>query len=155
MSLEKDIRDLAEGLLEDDTHFLVDVDLSLSGSKSKIKILLDGDKGVTIDACAKLSRALGNQLEEDDTMPGAYTLEVSSPGIDHPLSSPRQFRKNIGRQLKVSMAEGKDKKGTLTVVDETSITMEVTTGKGKDKTQESLLIPYKDIEKAIVQISFK
>lgn len=155
MSLESDIWVLAEGLLEDDSHFLVDVKVSLSGNKSKVRVLLDGDEGITIDACANLSRALGNELESTDRIPGAYTLEVSSPGIDYPLKSPRHFRKNIGRQLKVRLLDGQEIKGILTGAGEHVITLERQKGKGKKREVEKLDVELKDIEKAIVQISFK
>ena len=155
MALEDKIRDLAEGLLKDDEHFLVEVSAKPSGRGTKVKILLDGDNGVTIDDCAELSRALGDEIEGAGLIDQAYTLEVSSPGVDYPLAMPRHYRKNIGRTLRIQRTDGKELKGTLEAVREHDITLSVTTGKGKNKEEVKEMIPYGEIEKAIVQISFK
>ena len=116
---------------------------------------MDGDNGVTIDDCVKLSRAVGNYLEEEEVMDTKYTLEVSSPGIDIPLSSLRQYRKNIGRRLKISLAEGKDVKGILKEVDENELLLDKEVKKGKKITYEPVKLAFSEINKTIVQVSFK
>ncbi len=155
MSVDQKIRELCESLLTDASHFIVDVDVSSSGSRSKVKVLLDGDSGVTIDDCASLSRQLGALLEEQEVFEGAYTLEVSSPGVDYPLGSERQYRKNIGRSLKIRRADSREIKGKLISAGKNGIEISYTSGKGKDKKEVQEEIPYNEIEKAIVQISFK
>ncbi|MCA6079019.1 ribosome maturation factor RimP [Fulvivirga sedimenti] len=155
MSVDQKIRELCESLLSDASHFIVEVDVSSSGSRSKVKVLLDGDNGVTIDDCASMSRQLGSILEEQEVLDGAYTLEVSSPGVDYPLSSERQYRKNIGRNLKIRRSDSKEIKGKLISAGKDGIEISYTSGKGKDKKEVQEEIPYKEIEKAIVQISFK
>lgn len=152
---ERDLRELAESLLESGDHFLVDVTLSAGRSGQKVQVLLDGDEGVSIDDCARLSRALGAQIEESDLFDGAYTLEVSTPGIDFPLNSQRLYRKNIGRTLKVTLLEGKDVKGILREVREDTIILTRQTGKGKKAKEEEVEIPLSEVNKSIVQISFK
>lgn len=157
MAEEKKIRELAESLLTDKTHFLVAVEISTTGGRGrKVRILMDGDEGISIDDCVALSRALGEQIEEKGLMDDdAYTLEVSSPGLDHPLESVRQYRKNIGRGLKVIRIDGKEVRGTLSVVRGNSIVLESKKGKGKKAEMVKEEIPLAEIKKSLVQISFK
>ena len=155
MSLELTITKLAEGLVADESHFVVDVSVKRTGEGHKVKVLLDGDNGVTIDDCAELSRDLGNRIEEEDLIATAYTLEVSSPGVDYPLGTERQYRKNIGRMLKIRRSDGKELKGRLDEVSAEQITITMTKGKGKKKEETKEIIPIGEIDKAIVQISFK
>ena len=155
MTLEQKIQELAEAFLEEESLFIVDVSVTGTGKGSRVRILLDGDEGVSIDDCAKLSRKLGEALEGDEVIDHAFTLEVSSPGIDFPLSTARQYRKNIGRTLKVIRTGSKEIKGMLSQVNDEGIELTYTSGKGKEKKEVSELIPYGTIEKAIVQISFK
>ncbi|MEP2773181.1 MAG: ribosome assembly cofactor RimP [Fulvivirga sp.] len=155
MNLEDKIKEIANKHLADKSHFVVDVNISTRKGPSKVLVLLDGDEGVNIDDCADLSRAISAELEENDTMESAYTLEVSSPGVDYPLTLGRQFQKNIGRQVKVTKEDGKDIKGELKAYNDKSITLQKEKGKGKKKEIEEIEIPLQDIKKTIVQISFK
>lgn len=152
---EQKIREMADALLQSESHYIVEVLFSAGKSSQKVKILLDGDEGVSIDDCARLSRQLAAQLEEEEVFQEAYTLEVSTPGVDYPLGSVRQYRKNIGRELRVTMTEGNEVKGSLLDAGENQIVMEVKVGKGKKATLEKMEIPYSQINKSIVQISFK
>lgn len=152
---EQEIRELAENLLESGEHFLVEVSVSGGRSGQKVQVFLDGDNGVSIDDCARLSRALAERIEELDLFEAAYTLEVSTPGTDYPLNSQRQYRKNIGRSLRVSLVEGKDVKGVLKGVSEDGIVLVTRSGKGKKAKEEEVEIPLATINKSIVQISFK
>ena len=155
MSLEQKIRSLAEALITDDMHYIVDVSVKGTGQGCRVRILLDGDEGVTIDECAELSRAIGNSIEEGDLIDKAYNLEVSSPGVDFPLASERQYRKNVGRMLKIRTREGRELKGKLENAGNDSITVLTSRGKGKKKEEKEEILSYGEIEKAIVQISFK
>ena len=66
---------------------------------------LDPEAGLNIDTIARLSSRCGEVLDRDDVIPGAYTLEVTSPGADRPLRSPRDFARNLGREVRVVRAE--------------------------------------------------
>jgi len=91
-----------------------------------------------------------------EIMPDAYTIEVSSPGLDYPLSSKRQYLKNIGRELKVNLSTDKEVVGKLLEVDDAGIKMLVRKKeKGKKATEEELTIPFEEVKKSIVQVSFK
>ncbi|WP_439487772.1 ribosome maturation factor RimP [Algoriphagus sp.] len=155
--LKQVIEEIVEKHLPDENHFVVEVKMSEKSGKKLLNILLDADEGVTIQACAKLSRAVSEELEAKEMMPEAYVLEVSSPGVDYPLSSRRQFQKNIGRELKVSLASGEEIVGRLLEVTETGVSLLVKRKKekGKKATEEEISLPFEEMKKTIVQVSFK
>ncbi|WPR75309.1 ribosome maturation factor RimP [Algoriphagus sp. NG3] len=155
--LKQAIEEIVEKHLPDENHFVVEVKMSEKSGKKLLNILLDADEGVTIQACAKLSRAVSEELEAKEMMPEAYVLEVSSPGVDYPLSSRRQFQKNIGRELKISLASGEEIVGRLLEVTETGVSLLVKRKKekGKKATEEEISLPFEEMKKTIVQVSFK
>lgn len=155
MNVQDQIIALLSTLLEDDKYFIVEVKVSPSKVRPKITILIDSDAGISIDECADISRALGEMIEAQDLMPDAYTLEVSSPGVDFPLASPRQFRKNIGRLLRVILQDGTEKTGTLLSADEHGfVLLEILKKKKKDQEPAQLTLAYSDCLKAEVQVKF-
>lgn len=154
--LRQAIEELVEKHLPDDSHFVVEVKLEEKAGKTRVLILIDADQGVTIEACAKVSRAVSEELEAKEMIGEAYVLEVSSPGLDFPLSSRRQYQKNIGRELKLTLATGTDVLGKLLEMDSEGVKLLVKKKeKGKKATQEEFLVPFTDIKKSIVQVSFK
>lgn len=154
--LKHTIQTIVEKHLPDENHFIVEVKMVEKNGKTLLNILMDSDEGVTIDACARLSRNVSGELEENEIMPEAYTIEVSSPGLDYPLSSERQYRKNIGRELKVSHSGDKEEIGKLLEVTEEGIKLLVKRKeKGKKATEEELMIPFGEVKKSVVQVSFK
>jgi ribosome maturation factor RimP len=82
--------------------FLVKVGIRGERGSKIIEIYADTDSGITIDQCAELSRNISAAFDREDIIAGSYRLEVSSPGLDHPLKLARQYKKNRGRQLKVT-----------------------------------------------------
>ncbi|MGY6742627.1 MAG: ribosome maturation factor RimP [Cecembia sp.] len=156
MNLKQEIEVIANKHLPDASHFIVDVQVADKSPKPQVKILIDSDAGLDIDTCAKVSRAVGEEIEAMDLLPDAYVLEVSSPGLDFPLSSKRQYNKNLGRKLRVSLMEGKDVEGELTAVSDTGIMLKVKKKeKGKKATEEEISLPLDQIKKSIVLVSFK
>ncbi len=102
--------------------FLVEVKV-IPGNN--IKVFLDADNGITIEKCIKINRALYNQIEESELFPnGDFSLEVSSPGIEEPLKLHRQYKKNIGRTVEITMNDGTIKEGKLTTVNNDEIVIE-------------------------------
>ncbi len=149
-SIIKQVTDRLEALIEGSSLFLVDIKIKPTNN---IKIYLDGDTGVTIDAVSKLNRALYKQLEESEMFPdGDFSLEVSSAGIDEPLKFFRQYVKNIGRKVEVTLQDDQVHTGVLKEATEAEITLEETAGKKKEVV--STLIPFSNIKKTVVQISF-
>lgn len=156
MSLKNTLEEIVAKHLPDDNHFVVDIIVAGIGNKSQVRILIDSDKGVSIDACAKVSRAVGDEIEAKELITEAFVLEVSSPGLDHPLTSRRQYLKNIERKLKVSMSDGKDIEGILSEVGNTDIKLLTKVKEKGKKAQELMLtIPFEQIKKSIVLVSFK
>jgi ribosome maturation factor RimP len=156
MSLKQTIEEIVEKHLPDASHFIVDIMLAEKAHKPHLKILIDADAGLSIDTCAKLSRSVGEEIEAKDILPDAYVLEVSSPGIDYPLSSKRQYAKNIGRKLKVSLIDGKEIEGELLFVGNADIQLKIKKKeKGKKAAEEELNLPLDQIKKSIVLVSFK
>src|SRR5712675_103177 len=152
MDLREKIKELAEKSLVNPAHFLVEVVVS-KHKPWKFTVIVDGDQGITIDDCAAVSRALNESLEIEISDP--YTLEVSTPGLDHPLKLKRQYKKNIGRGLKVVKKDKSIVNGVLKETDEEKISIETETGQGKKTELKNIEIPFTEIEKAFVTVSFK
>ena len=154
MNIEKRVKELVEEKIADKPNlFIVDIKMHSNG---KLVILLDGDNGIGIDECVQVSRHVGFHLEEENVIETAYNLEVSSPGIDYPLSSPRQYAKNIGRNLGIKMKDGAKREGTLTgLTEDTIIIEEKIKEKGKKAQVIESVIPIDQITETKVLISFK
>ncbi|ARS37883.1 ribosome maturation factor [Pontibacter actiniarum] len=148
---------MAEASLPESDLFIVDVAVSDSSVRPKITVLADGEQGITIDQCATISRRINKKIEETEGEEVSYVLEVSSPGTDFPLTQPQQFKRNTGRNLKIKLQDGSEKTGKLEEVTETGLNLmeEVKAKKGKKATYEPVQIPFGDIVKANVVISFK
>jgi len=148
--LEKIIA-LTEPLLEGTDMFIVNVKIKPTNN---IKLFLDADEGLSVSKSATINRKLYGLLEAENLFPdGDFSLEVSSPGVDEPLTSLRQYKKNIGRTVAVTpQQEGADTVGVLKEVKEDSIMLEVKVGKKKETAMVEIPLP--DIKKIVVQIIF-
>lgn len=133
------------------------VDLSVSDAvRPKITVTLDGEQGLGIEECAQVSRRLARRIDEAYGEDATYSLEVTSPGADQPLSDPRQYTRHVGRTLSLKLADGTEKTGMLEAAAPEGIQLaEVIKEKNKQKTLPAVLIPFADIQEARVVISFK
>jgi ribosome maturation factor RimP len=154
MDIKAKLTELAEASLLESSQFLVDVVVS-SRNFSKISVIVDADRGVTIDDCTQISRRLSEKLDEVDLGVEHYTLEVTTPGLDHPLKLKRQYRKNNGRNLKVHRKDKSILQGKLVAADEEKIMVIQEIKEGKVIIQKEVTIPFDEIEKAFVMVSFK
>ena len=154
MNIEKRVKELIEEKIADRPElFIVDIKMHSNG---KLIILVDGDNGIGIDDCVAISRHVGFHLEEESVIDTAYTLEVSSPGIDWPLTSNRQYLKNVGRNLAIKMADGTKREGKLSGITEDAIIIEEKIKeKGKLAKVVESVIPINQITETKVVISFK
>ncbi|HEX8377314.1 MAG TPA: ribosome assembly cofactor RimP [Pedobacter sp.] len=153
MDIEQRVIDLVEEKISDRPDlFLVSVKMHVNG---KLIILVDGDKGIAVGDCAAISRHVGYHLEEENVIEQAYNLEVSSPGIDLPLTMKRQYEKNIDRNVEVKTATTKREGKLLTVTDEGISIEEKVKEKGKKAELIESFIPFTDITETKVLISFK
>ena len=142
-----------EAVEENDSLFLIDLSFLPS---NKIKVIVDGDEGISLKECVRISRHVEHSLdrEEED-----FALEVTSPDITQPLSVERQYKKNINRTLKVKTEEG-EIEGTLVDVNEEGISLRWKTrepkpiGKGKVTVEKNASIAYHNIKEAKVKITF-
>ncbi|WP_027863415.1 ribosome maturation factor RimP [Marmoricola sp. URHB0036] len=124
------------------------VDLTSAGKRRVLRVAIDKDGGVTMDDIADATREVSRVLDDTSVMgEQAYTLEVSSPGVDRPLTLPRHWRRNAGRLVKVNPVEGEPVTGRITATDEQGAVLDV------EGTEQR--IAYADVKKAKVQIEFK
>jgi len=130
---------------------LENVDVSKAGKRSVVRVVVDKDGGVSMDDVADVSRVVSVALDDlDEQDPSAlgpsYVLEVTSPGVDRPLTAPRHWRRNVGRLVTVALRDGSPVTGRLTTADEDAITLDV------DGLTRAL--PFGDVVRGTVQVEF-
>jgi ribosome maturation factor RimP len=124
------------------------VDLTSAGKRRVLRVAIDKDGGVTMDDIADATREVSRVLDETELMgQQPFTLEVSSPGVDRPLTLPRHWRRNVSRLVKVTLAEGDPLTGRITESDEDGALLDV---EGTERRVE-----YAEVKKARIQIEFK
>ncbi|MBX6380193.1 ribosome maturation factor RimP [Thermoflavifilum aggregans] len=149
-----DIRQVIEQLLEQELKqhpdcFLVDL---LVSQDQAVRVFIDSDQGVSIDQLAQINRSLSKAMHENHVFPDDdFSLEVSSPGIDTPLKLYRQYPKNIGRMVVVTLKDHQIREGMLQEVHPDFIVLDV---KKSKKEHQILKIPFADIQFTRVQIRF-
>jgi ribosome maturation factor RimP len=145
-------KELANCLKNREDLFLIDLDIALGNS---IKIIIDGDKGVSVDDCMYVSRFIEQSIDRDKH---DFSLEVSSSGALTPLSSIRQYMKNIGRTLFVRTTNDTEYEAELIDADSNQITLfwkqreRKLIGKGKITVEKKIDLLYKDIIEAKIKI---
>jgi ribosome maturation factor RimP len=150
------VEKMLEDIMAGSDLFIVSVTVSDSAIKPKVTVMADGDEGISIDQCASISRRLAKRIEEQQGEEFSFVLEVTSPGIDQPLTSARQFQRNVGRKLKLKLADNVEKTGILNEVTVNGILFtEESKGKNKKLAAEPIEVPFADILKATIVISFK
>jgi ribosome maturation factor RimP len=134
--------------------FLIDLKFSAGDD---ITVILDGDNGVSLQDCLDASRAIEFNMDREEH---DFSLQVMSAGLSEPLSTPRQFGKNIGREIEVMLEDSSKIEGELSKVDDEKITLILRyrkpkdIGKGKVDVEEEKEIAYSEIKKALVIIKF-
>lgn len=123
------------------------VELTPAGKRRILRIAVDGDDGVTLDDVADATREVSRVLDASDVMGEMpYTLEVTSRGVDRPLTLPRHWRRNVDRLVKVTLTDGDVVEGRIGTSTDAAVTLDVA-----GQTRE---ISYGDVDKALVQIEF-
>ncbi|MGI9652443.1 ribosome assembly cofactor RimP [Chryseobacterium sp. RLHN22] len=155
MEFRKNIEALLNDFLETRKDlFLIDLKISAGDD---ITVILDGDNGVSVQDCLDASRAIEFNMDREEH---DFSLQVMSAGLSEPLAIPRQFQKNIGREIEVLLNDSTKTEGELVKVDEEKITLVLRyrkpkdIGKGKVDVEEEKEIPYSEIKKALVVIKF-
>ncbi|MGH9119805.1 MAG: ribosome maturation factor RimP [Acidimicrobiales bacterium] len=140
MSVIERVRAIVEPLLSDRDLELFDVEQS----GSVLRITVDRPGGVGLDDLGETTRSISRALDEHDPLPGRYTLEVSSPGVERPLRTPTHFARAVGEKVAVRTHPGVDPRrigGVLTAADDGGITV-------KDDDGSEVGLRYADIERA-------
>jgi ribosome maturation factor RimP len=155
MTFKEKVEDLLnQGLKENPSLFLVDFSIS---EGYKILVTLDGDNGVTLQDCIDISRAIDQNLDREEQ---DFSIEVASAGVSSPLKNNRQYKKNVGRTLKVKTLSGEVIEAELAQANDESIVLKWKSrepkkiGKGKETVENQREIPYSEIKEAIVTIIF-
>ena len=154
MQVEQRVRELVEEKIADRADlFIVRIRMQQNGV---LEILMDGDEGISIDDCVAISRHVGFHLEEENVIDRAYRLEVSSPGLDTPLSMLRQYQRNVGRNVKLKMEDCNKVEGKLLTATENAVVLEQKIKeKGKKAELKEVEFPMDQIKETKVLISFK
>lgn len=129
---------------------LEEVTVARAGSRSIVRVVVDSDEGLDLDAVAEASRTVSEALDgADDILRGAYVLEVTSPGVDRPLTAPRHWRRNRDRKVKVLTTDGREVIGRVedTSDDENGAATLRTDGGAVD-------VRYADVRRATVEVEF-
>jgi ribosome maturation factor RimP len=118
-----------------------------AGRRSVVVIAVDADGGISLDAIAAFSPEISLALDEADVMGETpYTLEITSPGVNRPLTLPRHWRRAQNRLVKVNKTDGRELIGRIVQSDEENVKLSI---QGNDVT-----LPYTAIDKAVVQVEF-
>jgi ribosome maturation factor RimP len=155
--LQHIIYDLVSEQFLEPELFIVELKVPEKGRKGKILLTLDGDKGVTLEQCAAVSRKLGEAIESQGLMEDAYTLEVGSSDIEQPLKMQRQYYSRVGRKLSIELNDGTIKEGKLETVTAEKITLlpEIKTKKKiKEADLQVIEIAFSNIKQTHVLVSF-
>ncbi|MEN9960161.1 MAG: hypothetical protein RL045_412 [Bacteroidota bacterium] len=159
MDLTSKLKEWTLAYIGEGPLLLVDFSVSQGTKRTLVTILVDTLEGVTIDQCALMSRKLAHFIEEGVLIEDAYNLEVSSPGLDFPLSQGWQFQKNLGRKVKVWMKKKEAENVEGALVSYTDEAVEILTEKTvKHKiivAKESTWFPLAEVDKIKVQVSFQ
>ncbi|MFD8689724.1 ribosome maturation factor RimP [Streptomyces sp. NPDC059651] len=147
------LRGLVEPLVSAEQLDLEEIEVSRAGRRRVLRIIVDSEEGVELDACADLSRAISAELDETDVMgEDEYVLEVSSPGADRPLTEHRHYVRATGRLARLTLGEGGELVARILAVDEEGLDLEVPGVKGRKPT--SRRIAFAEIAKARVELEF-
>jgi ribosome maturation factor RimP len=130
-------------------HDLEDVSVSPAGRRKVVRVVVDKDGGITLDDVAEVSRVVSDLLdtpEGEALLAGAFTLEVTSPGVDRPLTEARHWRRSVGRLVKARLADGTTVTGRVREADDAQVVLDV------DGSSRTLLRA--EVASAQVQIEF-
>lgn len=142
------VASLVEPVVQEAGCELVEVQFQRENRGWVLRLVIDSEKGVTLDECVLVSREVGNLLEIEDVIDRAYNLEVSSPGLDRPLKGLQDFQRFRGRKAKVVTRESIDRQqvfiGPIEAVDNDVIILKTEHG--------TVRIPYSQVSKARLEI---
>ena len=144
MGKKEDISAAITPALEALGFYLEDVTIASAGRRSMLTVIVDGDTHLSLDQVTSATKAIGEIVESIQSLGETpFTLEVTSPGLDRPLTKVRHWQKNINRLVKVVLQDGSEIKGRINEVNEASSVV------GEKK------VNYSDIKRATLEVEFK
>ena len=144
MGKKEEISAVITPALSDLGFYLEDITITSAGRRSMLTVIVDGDTHLSLDQVTVATKAISEIVENIQSLGQApFTLEVTSPGLDRPLTKPRHWRKNIDRLVKIVLLDGKEVKGR--VKDATEILATV----------DEQVVKFSDIKRATLEIEFK
>jgi len=153
--MQERVNELLNSALEKNKSLFL-IDFSISNS-NHIRVVIDGDQGVTVNDCIAVSREIEHNLDRDEV---DFSLDIASAGVSEPLVKTRQYIKNIGRKLSIKTNEGESLEGNLTQANDKEIVLQwkarepKPVGKGKITVQKEKVLDYTDIVEAKVMVTF-
>lgn len=150
------LRALLEPVVERSGAELEDLTEQRAGSRRLLRVVVDRDGGVSLDDIAEVTRSVSDALDAYDGLGDtAYVLEVTSPGVDRPLTTPRHWRRATGRLVKATLVAGGELVGRVVAVADESVTLLVEQAQAKQKqAQPERTLAYGEIAKARMQVEF-
>jgi ribosome maturation factor RimP len=151
MALKDQVSELVTPALQQAGYFLEDVNIVSPGQHRIVTVIVDGESGLNLDQVTVASKLVSELLDAATFMGETpFTLEVTSPGIDRPLTLPRHFAKNVDRLLKVTKTDGIVITGRILSNTEDSVTLSV----AEKKDVKEVVVALSDIKRATVEIEF-
>ena len=151
MALKDQISELVTPAVSDQGFYLEDVHVATPGSHRIVTCIVDGDASLNLDQVTSVSRVISELLDEAAFMGETpFTLEVTSPGVDRPLTQPRHFAKNVDRLLKIIKNDGSEVTGRILSNTDNDVTLTVAVK--KETTEQTISLS--EIKRAVVEIEF-
>ena len=151
MALKDQISELVTPALSQAGYFLEDINIVTPGQHRIVTVIVDGESALNLDQVTVASKLVSELLDEATFMGETpFTLEVTSPGIDRPLTLPRHFAKNVTRLLKIVKTDGEVVTGRIASNTDAEVTLTVT----EKKTTKDVVVALADIKRATVEIEF-
>ena len=151
MALKDQISELISPALQQAGYFLEDINVVSPGNHRIVTVIVDGESALNLDQVTVASKLVSELVDEASFMGETpFTLEVTSPGIDRPLTLPRHFAKNVTRLLKITKTDGIVITGRITSNTDSDVTLTVT----EKKEVKEVTVALADIKRAVVEIEF-
>ena len=144
MPLNEDISAAIRPIIEASGNYLEELTITSAGKVKILTVIVDSDSHLNLDQITAVTKEISEVIEAlEEVGDSAFTLEVTSPGIDRPLTKPRHWRKNFDRLVKITMTSGQDIQGRIGKATETTVSI------GDQK------VSFEDIKRAVLEIEFK
>ena len=144
MPLNEEISAAIRPIIEATGNYLEELSITSAGKVKILTVIIDSDTHLNLDQVTAVTKEISEVIEALEGLgDGAFTLEVTSPGLDRPLTKPRHWRKNLDRLVKIIIASGQEITGRIGEATETTVLV------------DSQKVSYEDIKRAVLEVEFK